>query len=234
MIEFSIGDCIRFGLETFKKRPWFFIGVICLIGLVQLGLQILGYIPVLGSIAAIVGGVYVGMGMIHFMLRAHDAVKEVSLNDIWTPHPFWKYVGAVALKGLIVSGPLIIVVGAWMIGAWPRMQPDVQFYFTSSDVYFVIVGALAFIWLIYMSIRLMFAEYAVIDKKKGPIEAVKESFRISQGSWWKIFLFGLTLAGINILGALALLVGLLVSIPVSSLALVHAYRVLSKSENSTV
>ena len=72
----------------------------------------------------------------------------------------------------------------------------------------------------------MFATFIVIDRELGPIEAMKESKRLAHGHKWALLGFVLVLALINLLGVLALGVGLLVSIPVSSLAFVHTYRVL--------
>jgi uncharacterized membrane protein len=79
---------------------------------------------------------------------------------------------------------------------------------------------------IIAAVGLGFAPYLVIDRAKGPIEALKESWRITQGHKWQLFLFGLALIGLNILGLLALVVGLLVSVPVTWLAVTHAYRTL--------
>jgi uncharacterized membrane protein len=56
---------------------------------------------------------------------------------------------------------------------------------------------------------------------------MKESKRITYGYKWPLLGFALVLALINLLGLLALVVGLLVSIPVTTLAFVHAYRALS-------
>jgi len=53
-----------------------------------------------------------------------------------------------------------------------------------------------------------------------------ESNRITRGHKWQLFGFVLLLLLINLLGLLALVVGILVSIPVSTLAFMHAYRVL--------
>jgi uncharacterized membrane protein len=72
----------------------------------------------------------------------------------------------------------------------------------------------------------MFAFFSVIERELGPIEALSESNRITRGHKWPLFGLVLLLIGINLLGVLALGVGLLVSIPVSTLAFVHAYRVL--------
>jgi uncharacterized membrane protein len=79
---------------------------------------------------------------------------------------------------------------------------------------------------IILGLMFMFATFVVIERELGPIEAMGESNRITRGHKWQLFGFVLLLVLINLLGLLALVVGLLVSIPVSTLAFVHAYRLL--------
>ncbi len=78
---------------------------------------------------------------------------------------------------------------------------------------------------------LLFSSYLIVDKKKGPIEAMKESWRITDGHKWQLLLFVLAVVALNIVGLLLLFVGLLVTIPVSALAAVHVYRFLEHKAN---
>jgi hypothetical protein len=50
------------------------------------------------------------------------------------------------------------------------------------------------------------------------------NWRITKGHKVQLFLFGLALIGLNILGLLALVVGIVVSVPATWLAVTHAYR----------
>ena len=79
---------------------------------------------------------------------------------------------------------------------------------------------------IIATLMFMFTTFIVIDRELGPVEAMKESHRITRGHKWPLLGFLLVLMLINIAGLMALVVGLLVTIPVSSLAVTHAYRVL--------
>jgi uncharacterized membrane protein len=79
---------------------------------------------------------------------------------------------------------------------------------------------------IILGLGLSFAPYLVVDRGMRPVGSLKESWRITDGNKWRLFLLGLALLGVNILGVLALLVGVLVSIPITLLAVVHAYRFL--------
>jgi uncharacterized membrane protein len=73
----------------------------------------------------------------------------------------------------------------------------------------------------------MFTTLIVIDKELGPIEAMKESMRIGRGYRWPLLGLIALLALIALAGVIALFVGLLVAMPVVTLAFVHAYRTLS-------
>jgi uncharacterized membrane protein len=77
------------------------------------------------------------------------------------------------------------------------------------------------------AIFFMFTTFIVIDKELGPIEAMKESMRIGKGYRWPLLGFICVLFLIMLGGVIALLVGVLVAMPVTSLAFVHAYRVLT-------
>jgi len=80
---------------------------------------------------------------------------------------------------------------------------------------------------IIAAIFFMFTTFIVIDKELGPIEAMKESMRIGHGYRWPLLGLIVLLSLIMLLGVIALFVGVLIAMPVASLAFVHAYRVLS-------
>ncbi len=66
----------------------------------------------------------------------------------------------------------------------------------------------------------------------GSIAALKHSLALTKGHWWELFLLGLSMIGVMILGALALGVGLLVALPVCMLASGYVYRKLSLHASS--
>ncbi len=103
-------------------------------------------------------------------------------------------------------------------------------YFFSSIVYSVIVG-IGFLLLIIpgiiLSIKLQFYTYFIVDKNAGPIEALQKSWEVTKGVKWNLFLFWWLLVGINILGALALGVGLFATIPTTMVAIGYVYRKLA-------
>ena len=54
---------------------------------------------------------------------------------------------------------------------------------------------------IIFALMFMFSTFIVIDRELGPIEAMKESHRITHGHKWKLLGFSLLLVLINLLGA---------------------------------
>ena len=69
-----------------------------------------------------------------------------------------------------------------------------------------------------------FFPYFVVDKKAGGWRAIELSRKMTKGSLANLLLFYLLLAGVNILGALCLVVGLFVTVPVTMIAQAFMYR----------
>ena len=104
-----------------------------------------------------------------------------------------------------------------------------EFFITSLAVGIMIV--VGFILLIipgiYLGVKFQFTPYIVVDKNLAYSKAWSLSSQMVKGRWMSIFLFDLTLLGLNILGALALGIGLFLTIPTSLLATVYLYKKLS-------
>ena len=97
-------------------------------------------------------------------------------------------------------------------------------------VVIVVIGFLLFIIPgFYLMLKYGFAPFLIVDKKDLRIkEAFKQSAQMSDGVKWKLFGLCLVMILLNLLGALALGFGLLVSVPVTMLAYIHVYKELQK------
>lgn len=99
----------------------------------------------------------------------------------------------------------------------------------------VFVGLLLFIIPgVIAAVGLFLIPYIVIDKGLGPVEAIKDSWRLTKGHKWNIFWFIILLILLNLVGALAFGVGLLATLPVSFVATVYVYRWLDKQDTPVV
>lgn len=202
MNTFSIENSIKFGWETFKKRPWFLIGAAAIMlvlssisSTVSESMHQNGMISLIGFLISLGVSTLIDMGLTALTLKAHDNIETVKYEDLWHPKPFWKYLGASILTGLIVAVGLVLLI-----------VPGVIF-----------------------ALMFFFVKFIMIERELMPVEALKESARITSGHKWALLGLLLFAIVINIVGALCLLVGLLVSIPVTALSVAHAYRSLTQS-----
>ena len=78
----------------------------------------------------------------------------------------------------------------------------------------------------YVALRFGFFLTAIVDRNLGPVEALKYSYRITANNGFNLLGLWLMLMLVALAGVLALLVGLVVAIPVVTLAIVLAYRFL--------
>lgn len=94
-------------------------------------------------------------------------------------------------------------------------------------IFFIIPG-------IILLVRLSFSLLIVIDTKIGPITAMKESRAITKDSFLKLFFFWIIIVFINFIGLMIFGIGLLITIPMTTLAVIHVYRTLSQKKASFI
>ena len=189
---FSAFDALKFGWETFKKRPSFLMAVTAFIGLIACVTSAGAHAGGLLKLAEVIIGIFVGMGIVAFALKAEHDVHTADWEDLWHPHSFWPYLGGVLLAAVIIVCGLVLLIVPGLIA----------------------LSMFAFV------------KYLIIDRDLGPIEALKESARITKGNRLEVLWLIVLLIAINIVGLCALIVGLLLTIPVSIIAMAHAYRTL--------
>jgi uncharacterized membrane protein len=207
MNTFSIKESIRFGWVTFKKRPWLFVGVevlLFVIGFLAHYPQKLMQHQETGTGIVVAFAVFLVTTAVSFLLDMGKTAFYLRAHD---------NVEAASVRNL-----------------W---HPRLFWKYLAASVLAGLATIIGLILLIVpgiiIGIMVAFTTYVVIDTGMGPIEAMKHSARLTKGHRWHLLRFGLALLALNILGFIALIVGLLVSIPVSILAVVHVYRSLSTS-----
>lgn len=98
---------------------------------------------------------------------------------------------------------------------------------------FIVLVAIGLVLLIVpgiiVGIRLMFFGALIVDKGLDPVEALKRSFAMTKGKTWDLFLFTLLILVINLAGLICLGVGLIITLPLTSIALMDIYRKIDKA-----
>lgn len=77
---------------------------------------------------------------------------------------------------------------------------------------------------VIMLLRLWLVGFVLVDEKTGPIDAIQRSWDITRGHTMDLLVLFIALVGLNILGCVCLVVGLLITLPISGLALAYVYR----------
>ena len=201
--SFSISESIKFGWQTFKLNIGFFI---------KLALIVIAINIILGStnniskdnwfIAFIIN---IAAALVHFLVDM--GLIRIGLN----------FYDKKKSQLSDVFGPIHLLLK----------------YFLASFIQGLII-LLGFILLIVpgiiFAIRLHFTSYLIIEKGLGPIEAIKTSWEMTKGKTINLLLFFLATIGLNLLGLLALVVGLAVTIPVTMLATAYVYKKLESNK----
>jgi uncharacterized membrane protein len=197
----SAVSSLRFGWKTFKARPWLFVGTIIIYAAVQFVL--LAVEKTLGDAAQFLM-VFINLGV--------GTVLAVGLMSLYLKAH--DNIHTVSFKDM-----------------W-NLEPFWRYLVTSIIIAIMVIAGIFALVVpgIILALAFSMAPYLVIEKKMWTQKALKKSWQMTKGHWLELLLLGIAMAVINFLGAFLLLVGLLVTAPVSMLAMAHVYRRLSHHE----
>jgi uncharacterized membrane protein len=154
------------------------------------------------------------MGQARVCLKICDGHKSVIADYLSCFPLMFIYIGATIIWTIIVSG----VPGLLAYFTYNTQMPMLLKY---------LLYAVEILLFICLAIKTMFSTYLIVDKNKGPISSMTESFLLTRGREWQLILLCTVLFLINILGAACLLVGLLITIPATSVSIAYVYRKIS-------
>lgn len=154
----------------------------------------------------------------------------------------------VAVMGMAVAGSIPVlgwalnaVIGAGYVACLLRLRRGEQFDFQdflwafqnmNRLIHVVLAAVMVFAAVIFGTILViipgiwiyvMLSLSTVIQVRddKDAVAALKGSYELVTGDWWKVFGLILFVAGLNLLGAMCFLIGLLVTLPISYLMLLE-------------
>lgn len=215
--KFSKSEAIKFGWNTTKSNLKFFVVLLILVWIINLIPRILSF-PVSFIMPK-------GSFDDNYLTRMVISVIFILIIAIVS----W------FLKNLVDIGLIKIA-----LKFHDNQKPKLSDLFSGTNVFWKYIGGnilyglivfagflLLIIPGIIWSIKFQYYSYLIIDKGLGPIAALKQSSKITQGIKWDLFIFNLALIGVLVLGFLALFVGLFWTIPTTSIATAYVYRKLS-------
>jgi hypothetical protein len=226
----SIEESIKFGWEkTHKHSTIIFQSLLTLFG-VQIAEQIVMRVlngtleGALAGAVLFVLAIVLGIGFTLIVLRIAQG-KHVTYQDIVPPINVWvSYIGASLLAGIVTIVPLLVGVIVCLVAY--AVLPSM-----AAIVVCAIVAAVAFVTAIYFALRYALVRFAILDDT-DIVKSLRTSARLTKGHKWWLVGFSITLGLLNILGAILLLVGLLITIPVTAFAFAHVYVKLHEHHSS--
>ena len=132
---------------------------------------------------------------------------------------FWRYFFGSVLYFVVAGAPAMILgffaVTSFASGLW---------------VLAFLLGLGAVVYGVYMSLRYLLVPYVLVDDEQISIgRAFKKTAHLTDGVKWKLAQLLIISIIINMIGSIPASIGLLISLPISYLALLIAYRKLLKA-----
>lgn len=113
MHPFTIKECLSFGWTTFKKRPGFFVGTFLVYALVQIALSIVqNEVPgIVSFLLSMIASTLLYIGLITVYLKAYVDPMAPTLQELWRPGPFWRYLfGSLLIAGIVIGGLILLII----------------------------------------------------------------------------------------------------------------------------
>jgi len=238
---FSIKESFVMGWKTMRAHSGLIFKVVLTVFALQVMFEIVTKALVpnnpIGILLAAVLMVFlmvVGLGTTLISLKLVRS-KPARYRDLFPPVKLIvRYGLASILTGLVVLAPLIVAgiivaVGMVLLGAsfttGTVASPYVSLLVLSVVVALFLATAVTLSG--YLLLRFSFMRFAVLDSET-PVASLRKSARLVRGHTLPLLLFFIIVLVLNLLGAMLFLVGLLITVPVTTLAYAHVYQKLKE------
>lgn len=198
---FRIGEAISFGWDRFRANA----GFLLLLGLV------LGFLLLVAN------------GLQRAAVAAPPAFAVVSLL-VLAINAFISFV-------FVTAALEIEKFGSVSLDDLGHHLPRFFQYFIGYLLFFLalMIGyALLIVPGIYLSVKLFFYMFLVVDKKMSGVDALKLSYEMTRGHFGHLLCFLLSLFVINIAGLMLFGIGVLLTVPLTFIAAAYVYRKLAE------
>lgn len=242
--HFSIREAVRFGWHTTRAHSGLMFQAVLTLFALDVAASIVEKVlegTLEGTLASILLGVaslFVGTGLTLISLRLAKG-EHTSYGDILPQWRLvWRVLASSVLVGLLMLLPVLVgalLITAALFAALGPFLPAIlsaatpaaaMLYLLSVGsqvlVFSAVVIAVTIVAVAYIVLHYSMARYAVVDGA-GIVASLRRSAAMTKGVKWSLAGFLLALVGLNLLGALAFMVGLLITVPISLLAYAHVY-----------
>jgi uncharacterized membrane protein len=197
---FAPMDAIRFGWDGLKKNLRFFVILMIIVAAVSyalpalivppffaflhpVGTPSLGIFLMAIPLAIIIMAIdiTVELGLLKIALGFRDD-KTPQIEDLFKSYPLLlNYLAASIIYGLMIAGGFIILsAGPFILGQ-------------GAGIGMIAIALILILLGVYLSLKYQFFGYLIVDRGMGPIEALQQSGRLTEGALKNLFVFWLEL-----------------------------------------
>jgi hypothetical protein len=230
MDSFSIGESLSFGWQKTKEHFLFFLlafgiylALVLGLGIAQKMLGTSGPGLAVWVLGNLVVNPLLGLGFRKAVLTAVDGGKP-EWNELfsqghllltcWLVILLWLGILFLCFLPFAAAAVMALGLSIFQVGPGTLHHP----------LMFLLLPLFMLLVFLVLAVRFGFVQWALVDKGLGPVGCFKRSAAISRGHGVKLFLFGLTVFFLNLLGLICLVVGLFVTVLVSYCAFCSIYR----------
>lgn len=221
--SFKLGEYISRGFNLVTKELGLFVVATILL---LIAVSVASFIPVIGGLLS--GLILMPALTVGFYIagRKLDLGEKLELGDFFKG---FDKVGDLALTALI-SGLLVLLatIPGLLLMAFSGLNlknvEDPSSFFAGANVGLLVLGGLLmFLSILFLAVSLTWSYPLVYFYNLKPMDAIRTSIKLVSKNWFMVLLFIIITSILSGLGAVALLIGLLVTVPAMYLAQYAAF-----------
>lgn len=232
-ISFSVGGIIDQSFTLFSKKIGLFVISIILIMGISTAIN---YLPVSSDLLSLIYSFAIQPVLLVGVFVIADKVEhgeDASFKDLFSgfKHQRLHIILANFLLMIIFAIPTVLfiaamlgVLGTSLLSSFSSFERVAEEILAGAGIMFFISFLVFFIVIIYLSITFMFAGMFVYFKDLSAWEGLKASQKLTSRNFFNFLGFAIVLLFMNLIGMLFLGLGLLLTIPVSNIALYKIFN----------
>jgi hypothetical protein len=218
--QFNFEEIFSFAWSKTKQHAWF---LACMFVIYAVIMSAVRLVPFLEQLTALLCALSL-LSMSLIMVRDGSFSFEDLFNRLRSPNLVVKFLVLTAIYVASVSvfivpfiAAMSVTIGSLFLNGFSALNGKLIMVLLTTTVMFVPA--------IYIAIRFKFYPYVLLENENMKIvDVIKHTYRLTCCAFWQLLGFFITIAVLNTLGFLAFGVGLILTVPVSVMAVAHLFR----------
>ncbi len=214
----NFDEIFSFAWSKTKQHAWF---LVCSFIIYAVILSAVRFVPVLETVVALLVGLSI-LSMSLIIVRNESFTFADLAAKIRSPKLVINFIALTVLYGAAVCLFTIPFVAAASITAGTLIMGGVISSKLMTVLATTVVMLIPGVW---VAVRFKLYPYVLLENEHMTVaQVIKQTYALTCCAFWQLLKLFVALSVLNIIGALAFVVGLFLTVPVSIFALAHAFR----------